>query len=134
MLAENTKSNFTVFGRLNADLAGPHFDCSIVRDETAPEKIADGAMELRAAVQMNLHPSLRQFSSAVQFCFRDGCMSMAGVLPSFFLKQLTQETIRSLEGVNRIDNRICVESSYEPVLDSKLVNSDSLEPLRLRPR
>jgi hypothetical protein len=134
MLAENTKSNFAVGGRLTSDLAGPHFKLTPVGEQASAPQVAPGAMELRAAMQLNLHPSLRQFSSAVQFCYRDGCMTMAGVLPSYFLKQLTQEAIRNLDGVESIDNRICVESSYDS--NSKMTSSkeDSPKPIRIVPR
>lgn len=112
MLAENASTKLRVGGRLNSVIPGPHFNLSAT-DQKSAAPIMEGAMELRAAMQLNANPSLRQFSSVVQFCFRDGCMVMAGVLPSYFLKQLAQEAVRSLEGVEAIDNRIYVDSTYD---------------------
>lgn len=113
MFTENTNAGLKVGGRLNQSLQGPHFALpgSGISKDSAP--MIDGAMELRAAMQLNANPSLRQYSSAVQFCFRNGCMVMAGMLPSYFLKQLAQESVRCLEGIEAIDNRIYVESTYD---------------------
>ena len=127
MLAENASTSLRVGGRLNSGIQGPHFNLSAT-DQRSATPIMDGAMELRAAMQLNANPSLRQFSSAVQFCFRNGCMVMAGVLPSYFLKQLAQESVRCLEGIEAIDNRIYVESTF----DSGTLNSNPVQ--RVTPR
>ena len=71
------------------------------------------SMELRAAVLLNENSQLRHYSPAVQCFFRDGCLSVCGPLPSFYLKQMVQETLRYLDGVERIDNRITVVNSGE---------------------
>lgn len=134
MLAENVKTKFPVGGGLTAEQGGPHFRLASDGDQATVSPIAAGAMELRAAMELNQHPSLRPFSPSVQFCFRNGCMTMAGVLPSYFLKQLTQEAIRTLEGVESVDNRICVESSYHHDFAADGSDMDLPKSIRIVPR
>lgn len=71
---------------------------------------ADRAVEVRASVLLHSHPHLQHFSSNVQCCFRERCLCLAGTVPSFYLKQLAQETLRDMPGVERIENRIAVVS------------------------
>jgi osmotically-inducible protein OsmY len=112
MLAKkNSGTSLRVGGRLSSEFQEQCLPAPVIEDQRCGSPIIEGAMELRAAMKLVTNPSLRQFSSAVQFCFRDGCMVMAGVLPTYFLKQLAQEAVRSLEGIEAIDNRIYVESA-----------------------
>ncbi len=76
--------------------------------ESGAQVQTDRAMEVRAAVLLYSHPHLQHFSSNVQCCFRDRCLCLAGAVPSFYLKQLAQETLRGMPGVERIENRIAV--------------------------
>jgi hypothetical protein len=69
------------------------------------------SMELRAAVLLNENAQLRQYSPGLQCNFWDGRLSVSGPLPSFYLKQMVQETLRNLVGVVQIDNRINVVHS-----------------------
>ena len=39
---------------------------------------------------------------------REGVLVLRGCLPSYYLKQIAQEAVASLEGVERIDNEIQV--------------------------
>ena len=38
--------------------------------------------------------------------FKDGVLILRGRLPSFYLKQVTQEIVVRLDGIERIDNQI----------------------------
>jgi hypothetical protein len=78
-------------------------------DTEVEQEIFCRGMELRAASRITGHPQLRQHCSAVHFYFEDGCLIVAGSVPSFYLKQLIQETIRNLEGIDRVDNRLLVQ-------------------------
>lgn len=78
-------------------------------DTDVEQEIFCRAMELRAASRITGHPHLRQYCSAVHFYFENGCLIVAGSVPSFYLKQLIQETIRNLEGIDRVDNRLMVQ-------------------------
>lgn len=42
-------------------------------------------------------------------CF-DGRLYLSGKLPSYYLKQLAQEAVRSIEGITNVENQIVVES------------------------
>ncbi len=76
------------------------------------------AMELRAAVILHSHPYLQRYSGKVQCCFRDDCLYVTGQMPSYYLKQLAQESLRELPGVARIENRIVVSSSVQVRADN----------------
>jgi osmotically-inducible protein OsmY len=38
--------------------------------------------------------------------YRDGVLVLQGCLPTYYLKQIAQETVSLLEGVERIENQI----------------------------
>ena len=44
----------------------------------------------------------------------DGVLVLRGCLPSYYLKQIAQEAVASLEGVERIDNQIQVVTPAYP--------------------
>jgi hypothetical protein len=67
-------------------------------------------IEIAAEALLEQHPHFRGRSRWVRCRFRNGRLFLDGVLPSFYLKQLAQETLRGLEGVERLDNRIVVAS------------------------
>lgn len=84
-----------------------------IQTEIDPE-ILDRAMELRAATRVSANPYLRQHCDGVHFYFEDGCLIVGGRVASFYLKQLIQETVRKLEGVDRVENRLNVEFHRGP--------------------
>jgi osmotically-inducible protein OsmY len=43
--------------------------------------------------------------------YRDGVLTLRGRLPSYYLKQVAQETVARIDGVQRIDNQIEVSAS-----------------------
>lgn len=63
-------------------------------------------IEIRAAAVINRHPQLAPLSQDISFYFTDGCLMMAGEVPSFYIKQVIQEVVRKLEEVERVENRI----------------------------
>lgn len=99
---------------------GPHFTLEIdamkERSTTANRgsRAIDGALlkdrmlEIRASAVVCNHPQLHRYHSGLQFCSKKGVLLLGGYIPSYYLKQLVQETLRSLEGVVRIENRIAV--------------------------
>jgi BON domain len=50
----------------------------------------------------------------VSCAWLDGVLVLRGCLPSYYLKQLAQEAVASLEGVGRIDNQIQVVTPCLP--------------------
>ena len=45
---------------------------------------------------------------------REGVLVLRGCLPSYYLKQIAQEAVAGLEGVERIDNQIQVVTPASP--------------------
>ena len=67
-------------------------------------------MENRALEQLESHPHFRGRGHWITCHYQEGCLYLEGKLPSFYLKQLAQEAIRSIEGIDRIENRIEVNN------------------------
>jgi osmotically-inducible protein OsmY len=44
--------------------------------------------------------------------YRNGVLTLTGSVPSFYLKQLIQERLRDVRGVERIDNQVNVVNAY----------------------
>ncbi len=57
-------------------------------------------------------PHLRQ-RNVVVFADR-GCVTLEGVVASYFEKQMAQEALRNIEGINQIDNQL--EVSWEDLI------------------
>ena len=69
---------------------------------------ADAITVIRAVRRLREHPHFRGRASAVELDFYQGTMILKGRLPSFYLKQLLQEALRDIDGVETIDNRVDV--------------------------
>jgi hypothetical protein len=54
----------------------------------------------------------------VSFCYERGALFLRGQLPTYFHKQLAQEAVRRIEGVNRIVNQIEVTNKPSQYLPS----------------
>jgi osmotically-inducible protein OsmY len=76
------------------------------------------AMETRALVRLVENPHLRQHAGAIHCSFNSGNLSICGMLPTYFLKQQAQESLRTMEGVEQIENRIKVAGSDQPPRDA----------------
>lgn len=81
-------------------------------------------LEDKALARLESHPHFRGRGHWIACHFRAGCLYLEGKLPSYYLKQLAQETIRSIEGIDRIENRIDVNNPcgcdlIEPVTGPK---------------
>jgi osmotically-inducible protein OsmY len=61
-----------------------------------------------ALTRVHQHPSLRFYR--VDCHFDAGILSLRGTLPSYYLKQVAQEAVRGLAGVQQIRNQIQVEA------------------------
>jgi hypothetical protein len=70
----------------------------------------DRRVEAQAARMIEIHPHFRGRSQWVQCHCRNRQLILKGKLPSFYLKQLAQEALRCLKGIDRIENRIQVAS------------------------
>lgn len=75
---------------------------------TTPERSDLTAL---ARQQLEHHPHFRGRMSGLSIEQRGKTLCVSGRLPTFYLKQLLQETIRHIPGVQRIHNEIAVVSA-----------------------
>ncbi len=85
-------------------------------------------IELRAAEALECHPCFRGRGRWIQCRCLNRCLQLSGKLPSFYLKQLVQEVLRDLDGVDCIDNRIVVASPVGEVDQQGPPNEVELGP------
>ena len=64
------------------------------------------AVRANSILQSSSYHSIRQVSCS----FQNGVLMIDGSLPSFHMKQLAQDALRGIEGVDKIVNRIEVTS------------------------
>lgn len=72
-------------------------------NQSTEARVTSGAREVLAS-----HPRFYGYVDAIQIEFNRDTLTLSGELPSFYTKQLIQETLRSLDFVGRIENRIRV--------------------------
>jgi hypothetical protein len=65
----------------------------------------------RATFHLAQHAHFRYHMDCLEIDCREGKIFVDGRLPSFYLKQVLQTTLRDVPGVRRIDNRVNVVSS-----------------------
>lgn len=88
-----------VFGPLTGPITG--------HDESSCESPIHPTEQLALAT-LESHPHFRGRSRWIRIRYRNRCLHLSGRLPSYFLKQLAQESLRQLDGVDMIDNQIVV--------------------------
>jgi len=67
--------------------------------------------QITANAQRLLEEPLLSASRQIELEYREGILFLRGHLPSFYQKQLAQEAIRNLDGVNQIVNKIEVRTA-----------------------
>jgi hypothetical protein len=75
----------------------------------------DRRLESQARLCLAQHPHFRAKSQLVSIRCEGRRLQLTGCLPSFFLKQLAQEALRDLAGIDHIDNQIVVASPWGQV-------------------
>ncbi len=68
------------------------------------------AIEERARALLESHPHFRGRTRWVHCKCRNRRLCLSGKVPSYYLKQLAQEAVRDIEGVDAIINQIVVGS------------------------
>jgi len=71
---------------------------------SAAKRIVVRAMDV---LQQRLDSAARQITCE----YEDGVLLLRGHLPSYYEKQMAQETLRALEGVDQIINKIEVDAT-----------------------
>ena len=64
----------------------------------------------KARALLAAHPQFGGRAANFQFVVEDGVLVVRGTVPSFYLKQILQNTLKDLPGVRRIENRVVVVS------------------------
>ncbi len=77
---------------------------SLIKDENTQ-------IEQRAYAIVNAHPLFYGRAEQLKFVCQDEVLVVHGFVPSFYLKQVLQTVIQSLDGVRVIENRVLVTSS-----------------------
>jgi hypothetical protein len=73
--------------------------------ETSTASIEDAARQTLAT-----HPHFRGRVERFEISCQGGALLIQGQVPTFYLKQLVQCVLKTLEGVRRIENRVAVVS------------------------
>ena len=69
----------------------------------------DGMAELR------LHESDHMELHGIRCTFRHGILTLYGMVSTFYVREVAQELIKDLEGIDIIDNQIEVNTQTVPV-------------------
>lgn len=69
-----------------------------------------GRIEFDVRRIVERHPHFHGRTATIHAERQSDKLVLTGRLPSFYLKQLLQEAVRSVDGISRIDNRIDVVS------------------------
>jgi osmotically-inducible protein OsmY len=68
--------------------------------------LADVAERAERELRRNAYVALKNIACE----HRDGVLTLTGCLPTYYLKQVAQEAVTRVDGVERVDNRIDVVS------------------------
>jgi osmotically-inducible protein OsmY len=77
--------------------------------------MSDAAKPLADRIDSAIHCSPYLVGHTVRIEMRPGRVVLRGVVPSYYQKQIAQEVVRMVEGVERVDNQLQVDWSKAPV-------------------
>ena len=78
----------------------------------AEERIIDTAIEEQAYHTVDMQQHFLRRANRFVFECEDGVLSVSGCVPSFYLKQVLQNTLRFVPGVRAVENRVTVISGH----------------------
>ena len=78
--------------------------------EKTPIVAASQSIDKLASECVRSHPRLYSVFDVLDFDSECRTLIVRGVVPTFHLKQLLQESLRELPGVDRVDNQVDVAS------------------------
>ena len=93
------------------------------KEELVVEAETNGRLieeEADKRLQQSLYPELRR----VICNFRRGVMTLYGVVSSFHVRQIAQELVQTLEGIEIIDNQLVVAGKNAPPISKNGATSD----------
>lgn len=65
---------------------------------------AESSLDSRISVAIEKNPHLKR--RKVHFEAREGCVVLRGSVSSYYQKQMAQESLRRVQGVERIENQL----------------------------
>ena len=80
---------------------------TVVKDSESRTNRSDVAERAETLLRRNGH----LFHQTISCEYQDGVLTLRGVVPSYYLKQVAQEVVASLEDVVQIDNRMEVPAT-----------------------
>ena len=83
---------------------------TIDQPSIAEERIHDTAIEEQAYCIVDTSQHFHRRADRFVFECEDGVLSVWGCVPSFYLKQVLQNTLRLVDGVRAVNNRVSVVS------------------------
>ena len=92
-------------------------EATVVATETNGRLIEE---EADKRLRQSLYPELRR----VLCNYRHGIMTLYGVVSSFHVRQIAQELVQGLEGIEIIDNQLVVAEKKASPISSSGVTSD----------
>jgi osmotically-inducible protein OsmY len=78
---------------------------------TSPVNSLDWRSAINNEVEVCLQSHLNTAVHTVSYQYEEGVLTLNGRLSSFYQKQLAQESVRNLDGIRRVVNRIEVSHS-----------------------
>jgi hypothetical protein len=78
--------------------------------------------EAERRLQQSLYPEMR----CVLCSFRHGILTLYGVVPTFHVRQIAQELVQGLEGIEIIDDQLVVKAKEESSTSCSGATSDGV--------
>jgi len=86
-------------------------------DRRRPDRQVVGELELRAHLLLEQHPHFRGRAELFHYECQDKLLTVRGVVPTFYLKQLIQVVLMQLDDGIQIDNQVTV-TAYTSIRDA----------------
>ena len=77
--------------------------------------MSDAARPLADRIDLAILHSPHLTGHIVRIEMRAGRVVLSGVVPSYYQKQIAQEVVRRVEGVQQVDNQLQVDWSRAPI-------------------
>jgi osmotically-inducible protein OsmY len=85
-------------------------DASTAEARPLNVRVSDVVERAESELRRNAYVALKNIACE----YREGVLTLNGCLPTYYLKQVAQEAVARLNGVERVDNRIEVVAPSRP--------------------
>jgi osmotically-inducible protein OsmY len=83
--------------------------------------MSDAAKTLVNQIDSAIHRSPHLTGHSLRIEMRAGRVVLRGVVPSYYQKQVAQEVVRTVDGVERVDNQLEVDWTKQAALEDACV-------------